>query len=162
MKTRGISWKSVVLTFVGALIFYFAAYAWLSKRQTGRGPWRVNFATNSSGTPRLIIEHSTLGISNLTIEFNAERVPPTNTTGVVAFTRPKQMTPFGAVAYDDLMFQPGIVALDCFGHLVEMAPVALGLNGVRIGWTNNTAYSLFPTNKLTAEARTNFKGGYGR
>jgi len=162
MKSGGVTWKSVVLTFVVALIFYFAAYAWLSKRQTGKGPWRVAFSTNSAGVPRIMIEHSALGISNVAIQFNGEQLAPGNSTGLVAFAKPKQNIPFGVVAYDDLMFQPGVVAVDCFGHLIEMAPVALGLNGTRVHWTSDTTHSLSVTNKLSAEARKNLKGGYRR
>src|SRR5689334_11962271 len=106
MKSRGITWRSVVLTFVVALIFYFAAYSWLSKRQTGKGPWRVNFSTNSAGVPLITVEHPVLGISNVVVQFTGEQLAPTNGTGIVSFARPRQITPFGVVAYDDLMFQP--------------------------------------------------------
>jgi hypothetical protein len=54
------------------------------------------------------------------------------------------------------------VALDCFGHIVEMVPRALGLNSVTYGWTNDTTYVLSPTNKLSAAARGKLKGGYRR
>jgi hypothetical protein len=161
MNSRGVTWKSVVLTFVAALIFYFAAYAWLSSRQTGKGPWQVAFTTNNAGLPQLIITQPTLGISNVIVQFVAEQLAPGQTTGTVAFSKPKRVTPFGRVAYDDLMFQPGVVALDCFGHVVEMAPVALGLNGVVVGWTS-AVYSLTPTNKLSDAARRNLQGGYRR
>ena len=161
MNSRGVSWKSVVLTFVVALVFYFSAYAWLSKRQTGKGPWQVAFTTNHAGIPQLTIAQPALGISNVIVQFVAEQLAPGQTTGTVAFSKPQRMTPFGRVAYDDLMFQPGVVALDCFGHLVEMAPVALGLNGAAVGWTN-AVYTLVPTNKLSEEARKGLKGGYRR
>ncbi len=162
MKSPGVTWKSVVFTFVAALAFYFMAYSWLSKRQTGKGPWQVEFTTNSAGLPQVIVGQASLGISNITVQFVGENLAPSNGTGVVNFARPKQITPFGRVAYDDLMFQPGVVALDSFGHLIEMAPVTLGLNGTRIGWTNGAVYSLFPTNKLSPEARQKLKGGYRR
>jgi hypothetical protein len=162
MKSRAATWKSVVLTFVLAAIFYLLAYSWMHKKQTGRGPWKVIFATNSVGVPQLIIHQRALGLSNITVQFAGEKLAPTNAIGAVAFAKPKQPTPFGFVAYDDLMFQPGDVALDCFGHLVEMVPSALGLDGVRFEWTNNAFYSLVETNKLSAEARQKLKGGYRR
>lgn len=160
MKSRAPTWKSVVLTFVIAVIFYLAAYSWLHKKQTGKGPWQVNFTTNSTGVPEMIIAQPALGLSNITIQFSAEQLAASNSTGVVAFVRPRQITPFGRVIYDDLMFQPGDVAVDCFGHIVEMVPAALGLDGSRLGWTNGAIYSLSPTNKLSAEARKKLKGGY--
>ena len=160
MKSSSVTWKSVVLTFVLAVIFYALAYSWMTRRQTGKGPWQVSFTTNSSGVPVLSVAQPVLGISNVVIQLAGEQLAASNSTGVVHFARPKQPTPFGRVAYDDLMFQPGAVALDCFGHLVELVPSVLGLNGVRFGWTNNVVYSLAATNKLTAEARQKLKGGY--
>jgi hypothetical protein len=112
------------------------------------------------GVPQIVIAQPALGISNVTVQFSGEQLAVTNGTGVVAFAKPRQLTPFGRVVYDDLMFQPGDVAVDCFGHLVEMVPSALGLNGVRLGWTNDAVYSLNATNKLSAETRRKFKGGY--
>jgi hypothetical protein len=55
-----------------------------------------------------------------------------------------------------------VVALDCFGHVVEMVPAALGLDGARMGWTNDALFPLAPTNKLSAEMRKKLKGGYRR
>jgi len=162
MKSQSVTWKSVVVTFVLAVVFYMLAYAWMTKRQTGKGPWQVSFMTNSAGVPALVIAQPVLRISNVVIQFAGEQLEASNGTGVVHFAKPRQPTPFGRVAYDDLMFQPGAVALDCFGHLVELVPSVLGLNGVRFGWTNNMVYSLEATNKLSAEARQKLKGGYRR
>lgn len=162
MKSNPVSWKSVALTFILAIIFYALAYSWMSQKQTRKGPWQVSFTTNAAGVPRVIIAQPYLGISNVTIQFAGEQLAPTNSTGLVRFATPRKITPFGRVAYDDLMFQPGDVALDCFGHVVELVPSALGLNGIRFGWTNNVAYSLAATNKLSAEARRQLKGGYQR
>ena len=160
MKSPVATWKSVVLTFAGAVIFYALAWSWLNKRQVGKGPWEVNFSTNSTGVPQLIIAQPPLGISNITVLFEGETLAATNGTGSVAFGQPKARTPFGRVIYDDLMFQPGSVAVDCFGHVVEMIPSALILNTVSNGWRNGSIYSLFPTNKLSAEVRKTWKGGY--
>ena len=162
MKSRTLSLKSVVLTFVIATAFYIFAYTWLSGRQTGKGPWQVDFNTNAAGVPQLTIAQAALGLSNIVVQFPGEQLTPSNKVGTVAFAKPRAPTPFGEVVYDDLMFQPGDVALDCFGHIVEMVPRALGLNSVAHGWTNNTTFVLSPTNKLTAAARAKLKGGYRR
>jgi len=160
MKSPVATWKSVVLTFVGAVIFYALAWSWLNKWQTGTGPWEVSFSTNSTGVPQLIIAQPSLRISNITVLFEGETLAATNGTGLVAFHKPKTQTPFGRVIYDDLMFQPGSVAVDCFGHVVEMIPSALILNSISNGWRNASTYSLFPTNKLPDEVRKTWKGGY--
>jgi hypothetical protein len=162
MKSRIATWQSIVLTFVAAVIFYLLAYSWMSKRQTGKGPWQVNFATNSAGTPQIIIGQSALGISNVVVSFEGEQLAATNATGAVAFDKPRKPTPFGRVIYDDLMFQPGAVALDCFGHVIEMVPSRLGLNTKPVTWKSGETFMLWPTNKVPSEVRGKWKGGYRR
>jgi hypothetical protein len=160
MKSPAVSWKSVALTFVGAVIFYALAWSWLNKWHTGKGPWEVKFSTNSAGVPQLVIAQPVLGLSNITVLFEGETLAATNGTGFIAFDKPKTATPFGRVIYDDLMSQPGSVAVDCFGHVVEMIPSALILNSISNGWRNDSIHSLFPTNKLPVEVRKKWKGGY--
>ena len=161
MKPSGATWKSVILTFVLAIVFYVAAWAWISRRQTGKGPWRVDFMTNSAGTPQLIIAQPALGFSNIVIRFEGERLASSNGTGSVSFSQPRQGTPFGRVIYDDLMFQPGSVALDLFGHVVEMVPRSLVLNGKAVEWRSGSEHLLVETNKVSADVRKKWKGGYG-
>jgi hypothetical protein len=162
MTSPFASWKNVVFTLVLAIAFYLLAYSFLSRRQSSRGPWEATFGTNEVGAPHLIVDQPTLGISNVIVRFADERLAPTNRTGRVAFSEPKRATPFGYVQYDDLMFQPGVVTLDCFGHLVEMTPKKLGLNGMALEWTNQAVHVLTATNKMPAEARQRLKGGYKR
>jgi len=160
MKSPGVTWKSVVFTFVLAVFFYALAWTWMKNRQTGKGPWQVTFATNAVGVPEMIIAQPALGISNVVVRFEDERLATTNSTGVVTFSKPRMKTPFGQVVYDDLMFQPGSVAVEAFGHVVEMIPRNLGLNGKINRWESGAEYSLFPTNKVSAEERKKWKGGY--
>ena len=159
MKSSGVTWKSATLTFAVALVFYMLAWSWMTRRQTGQGPWQVAFGTNSAGVPQLVIQQTARGISNVTVRFAGESLG-TNGPGTVAFVKPKLAVPFGRVAYDDLMFQPGSVALDCFGHVIELLPRNLGLNGVAQPWRSGDDFTLGPTNKLSEDARKKFKGGY--
>jgi hypothetical protein len=160
MKSPAATWKSVVLTFVLAVIFYMFAWSWMAKRQTGQGPWVVDFGTNAAGGPQIVITQTARGISNVTVRFEGEQLDATNRTGRIAFKAPRTTTPFGRVVYDDLMFQPGSVAIDAFGHVVEMVPRGLGLNGKEQPWRSDVVHSLFPTNKLSLEERNKWKGGY--
>ena len=159
MKSPGVSWKSAVLTFVVALVFYLLTWSWMTRWQTGQGPWEVTFGTNASGVPQLVVRQDALGLSNVTVRFLGESIG-TNGTGTVAFVKPKMPVPFGRLAYDDLMSQPGSVALDCFGHVIELLPRNLGLNGEAKPWRSGDEFTLGPTNKLSEEARKKFKGGY--
>jgi hypothetical protein len=160
MKQRLATWKSVVLTFCLALVFYVLAWSWMARKQTGKGPWQVEFTTNGMGVPQLVISQPALGLSNVTVRFEQERLAPTNGVGAVAFLQPRMTVPYGRVIYDDLMFQPGSVALDCFGHVVEMVPRDLILNGSPVPWRSNSEHPLLPTNKIPAEVRKKWKGGY--
>lgn len=159
MKSTGVTWKSIAFTFVLCVGFYLLAWSWMNRRQTGQGPWQVTFGTNSAGVPQLVINQNARGISNVTVLFPGESAG-TNGGGTVAFDKPKKPVPFGRVAYDDLMFQPGSVALDCFGHIVEMLPRNLGLNGQANAWASGSEHTLWSTNKLSEDARKKLKGGY--
>src|ERR1051325_2241296 len=134
MKSGPIPLKSIAITFVLALAFYILAYSWLSKRQTGKGPWQVTFTNEIAGAPAIIVNQMALGISNVTVRFQDERLAPTNSDGTVAFTKPNLPVPFGALLFDDLVFLPGTVTLDLFGHEVELLPRVLVLNRKEIPW----------------------------
>ena len=162
MKSSPIPLKSIAVTFVLALVFYVIAYSWLSKRQTGKGPWQVTFTKDLGGTPEIVVNQPALGISNVTVRFQEEKLAPTNSVGTVAFTKPNLPVPFGALLFDDLMFLPGTITLDLFGHEVELLRRVLVLNRREVTWQSDAVYSLAPTNKLPAEVRAKTKGGYKR
>jgi hypothetical protein len=151
-KSGRPTFLSITITFVAALVFYLIAYSWLTKKQTANGPWQVQFTTNAAGIPELIIQQTNRGIANVRVRFVGESLSPTQTVGFVEFRKPQAHTPFGEVIYDDLMFLPGTVTLDCFGHEVELLPRTLVLNRKPVAWKNNT------TNELTAAMK--LKGGY--
>jgi hypothetical protein len=159
MKSARPTFISIAITFVIALIFYFVAYTWLTGKQTGKGPWQAVF-TNGVAGPELIVAQPQLGISNVHIRFQGETLAATQKMGTVEFTKPKQSVPFGDVIYDDLMFMPGAITLDCFGHEVELLPRVLVLNRKEIAWQSNSTNSLAPSEKLPPETRKRKKGGY--
>jgi len=162
MKSPIATWKSVTLTFITAVVFYVLAYSLMSRWQTGQGPWRVEFATNSAGTPQIVIAQPALGISNVTVLFMGELLAATNHPGLVAFNKPRMPTPFGEVIFDDLLRQPGTVTLDLFGHEVELIPKQLALNRQPHGWTNNGVFALSAADKLPSGTPKPAKGGYRR
>ena len=141
-------------------MFYFITYNWLSKKQTARGPWHVAFTNDTAGVPELVIAQPSLGILNVHVRFISESLSATQHAGVVEFAKPKTATPFGQVIYDDLMFMPGTVTLDCFGHEVEMLPRTLSLDRKPVAWTNNSTNDLTAAMKLPPEERKKVKGGY--
>lgn len=160
MKSARPTAASIAITFGIAIVFYIAAYQWLSRRQLGKGPWEVLFTNDTARAPLLVVHQGQLGISNVAVRFVGEELSQTNTTGVVRFTKPKMPLPYGRVAYDDLMFLPGDVTIDVFGHLVEILPRHMILNGSAVQWTNGSVHFLWATNKLSEDARRRLKGGY--
>jgi hypothetical protein len=151
---------SITITFTAALVFYLIAYSWLTRRQTSHGPWQVWFTNDSAGVPELVIQQTNRALSNVHVRFAGETLGATQQNGFVEFTKPQKPTPFGKVIYDDLMFLPGTVTLDCFGHEVELLPRTLVLDRKAVGWTNNAMHTLDATMKLTPEERKKVKGGY--
>lgn len=153
MKSRGPRFLSIAITFVIAGVFYFFAYSWLSKRQTSKGPWSVVFTNDVSGTPEIIITQTNLGISDVHVRFMEEKLNATQHVGAVEFTKPEMGVPFGVRVFDDLMFLPGTVTLDCFGHEVELLPRVLVLNRHEVPWKSGSTNALAPSAKLPPEAR---------
>lgn len=162
MKSARVTFLSIALTFVAATIFYFAAYTWLTRKQTGKGPWEVTFTNDVAGVPELIIRQANLGVSNVHVRLLGEKLSKTQQTATVEFLKPQQAVPFGQLLYDDLMFLPGTVTLDVFGHEVELLPRVLVLNRKPVPWASNSTNDLAPSAKLPAEARKQIKGGYKR
>ena len=76
MKSPFATWKSVVLTAVLAVVFYLLGYSWISRRQTGNGPWQADFSTNAAGIPQVSLSHPARGISNVTVQFTDEKLYP--------------------------------------------------------------------------------------
>ena len=145
---------------MAALAFYFIAYSWLTRKQTAQGAWQVLFTNDVAGVPELVIQQTNRGISNLHVRFVDEKLSPTQKTGMVEFRNPQMPAPFGVVIYDDLMFLPGTVTLDCFGHEVELLPRTLVLNRKPVAWASNTTNELKAAMKLPPEERRKVKGGY--
>ena len=160
MKSARPTFVSVALTFVAAAVFYALAWSWLSRKQVAGGPWTVMFTNSPAQVPAIIIRQPQLGISNVTVQFIGEQVA-TGTPAMVVFDQPKRALPFGEVIHDDLMFLPGVVTLDLFGHEVELQR-SLILNRQSVPWQSGATHSLFPTNKLPVEVRRQIKGAYRR
>jgi hypothetical protein len=159
MKPARSTYLSITITFVVALIFYLVAYNWLTRRQTAKGPWQVVFTNTTAGVPELIISQARLGITNTHLHFAGETLS-TQAVGEVVFDKPQKPVPFGELLYDDLMFMPGIITLDCFGHEVELSPRVLVLNRKTSPWKSHSTNVLVADAKLPAAERAKNKGGY--
>lgn len=140
--------KHLLFSFAMALVIYAAFFAGDQWMRTRKGPWEVVFQTNGQGHAEIVISQRALGISNATVTFQREAV--TN-IGRVRFDVPKQPLPFGVTKFEDLTYLPGSVAMDFFGHEVELLPRTLYLNKKEYPWVSGMNYVLKPDEKLPPE-----------
>ena len=61
--------------------------------------------------------------------------------------------PYGPVEFADVTFLPGTIAFDAFGHLIEMVPRTLYLDGKEVAWNGETNVVVHPQDRLPMEKR---------
>lgn len=146
------AWRVFGIPAVLALVGYLLLYSCDARLRTQRGPWEVAFHREADGTPALEIRQPNLGITGVRVRFPGETAPETLATGRVdvAFDAPRQAVPMGTLVFDDLMYQPGTVVLQCFGHEVQMLPRALYLNRKAHAWQGTATFDLTPEMKPAA------------
>jgi hypothetical protein len=150
--------KAFVGIFFATLFLYVTFYGACAAARRKGGPWVVTQDRLADGTPVLRIEHhKIIGLSNVvSITFPGERAPErfTNAPLQRIYTLPStNALPFGPVEFVDVTFLPGTIALDAFGHLVEMVQRTLYLDGHEIPWTPGTNIVANPDTKLAADRR---------
>jgi hypothetical protein len=143
--------------FLATLFLYITLYGGCMAVRRKGGPWVITQDKLPDGTPIVQIEHHRI-LSNgpVTLRFPGEVAPArfTNHPLQRIYSQPNtNILPYGPVVFLDTTFLPGNVTLDVFGHLVEMVPRTLYLDGKDVGWVAGTNIVLSPTNKLPVEAR---------
>lgn len=159
------SWRFFVLPALIALVGYILMYGCDRYLRVRRGPWQVTYLSEPDGTPALRITQGGLGISNITVRFLGETTSSVTNPlpAVVRFDDPDVHVPFGILAFHDLMYQPGTVVLQCFGHEVQMLPKALYLNRVAHEWMATGDHVLAPSNKPASLAPpSTIRSAFGR
>lgn len=144
------TWRIFAIPAVIALLGYIVLYATDVRLRERRGPWEATFQVETDGTPAVVLRHDTLGIQDVRVRFVGEHVdtntPPLPAT--VRFDQPSAPVPFGKTAFDDLMYLPGTVVLQCFGHEVQMLPRTLYLNRRGVDWSSGKTFDLQASGKL--------------
>ncbi|MEN9674223.1 MAG: hypothetical protein RIS76_119, partial [Verrucomicrobiota bacterium] len=111
----------------------------------------------ADGTPLLKIEHHVLLAGGpVTLTFPGEAAPArfTNAPYQRIFSQPNtNIFPYGPVVFLDTTVLPGSVAMDVFGHLVELVPRTLYVDGHEVGWTPGTNIVVPMTGKIPPEQR---------
>jgi hypothetical protein len=138
--------KPLLLVFVGALVFYAAAYFGIEHVRHRKGPWSVTFTHTSSGEPAIVIDQPALQISNVMIRFAEEtRTNQVAHPTAVVFDPPRAVphdVPFGQCIFIDTTFLPGTVVLELFGHQIQLIPRVLTLDGEEKRWVSGAVHSL--------------------
>ena len=143
----GFSARSITIFFVGVLLLYLGAFYGCEHVRARKGPWEVQFITDATGRPSVVVYQPKLGISAVEILFSDEQVTTTNLSERVAFRRPFTPTPFGKEIYEDLTFLPGVVTFDFFGHEIELLPRVLIANKKEIPWRSDSTIELSKADK---------------
>lgn len=139
--------KQVVMVFAGALVLYVAAYSFDRQLRLKNGPWEVAFTAETNGDPAIVVTEPKLKITGLKIVFAGEKIPATNLPARVVFDAPAKRLPFGECVFDDLMYLPGTVTFNLFGHEIELLPRVLIINHQEHAWTSGPTIQLSPADK---------------
>lgn len=149
--------KGFVALFFATLFLYITVYGGCMAYQRRGGPWAVTQDKLADGTPLLKIEHHVLLAGGpVTLTFPGETAPArfTNAPYLRIFSQPNtNIFPYGPVVFLDTTVLPGSVAMDVFGHLVEMVPRTLLVDGHEVGWTPGTNIVVPMTGKIPPEQR---------
>ena len=151
-KSEGIL-KHFAIAFGLAVLCYVSFFSCDSYLRTNKGPWELTFKAEQDGTPNLVINQPSLGITNVTLRVIGESVLQSVET--VKFTGPGIEVPFGEVVFFDTTYLPGTLTLDLFGHEVEMMGRTLVLNFKEKAWESGKVLDLDPSQKWRENAKTN-------
>ena len=139
--------KQVALVGVIAVVGYFGLYALDTYLRERKGPWEVTFATETNGTPYLVVRQPALGVRDVKVSFPGERSPLTNAPVTVRFAVPNTKPAFGALRFQDATYLPGTVTLLAFNHEVEFIQRALVVDRQERPWQAGLTVELAPTNQ---------------
>ena len=131
------------LVFVAALIGYVVVYGWIEHRRVVKGPWVVT-ATSESGVPAILVNQSTLGIRDVRIVFAGAHAPG-NASQTVEFSQARPWpyaVPFGQCVFMDTTFLPGTIALEMFGHEIQLLPRVLTIDSAERPWRSGEVIEL--------------------
>ncbi len=152
MKTERLP-KILLIAFVFALVIYLPTFGLMQSCRTSKGPWHVQFSTDTAGTPALLIEHPRLNVSQKLI-FPDQKISQTNLAQPFVFDDPtKTNAPFGDIVFEDLTFLPGTVTFNFFGHEVELLPRVLIIDKQEHPWKSGEAISVTGVGKYKPRKR---------
>ena len=149
--------KTFVGLFFATLFIYITGYGGCMAYRHRGGPWAVTQDKQSDGTPLMKVEHHrVLASGPVTLTFPGETAPSrfTNAPYQRVFSMPNtNIFPYGPILFLDTTILPGSVAFDVFGHIVEILPRTMILDGREIPWIPGTNIAVPATGKIPADQR---------
>jgi hypothetical protein len=167
--------KHFILAFAIALAGYIFVFHFIEHRRTRKGAWQVTYTNTPVGSPEIVINQTTIGITNVQILFSDQTIfniqssssPVTNHQPLFAsyqlpvtvlYSRPKPVpydVPFGRCVFMDTTFLPGTLTFQFFDHEIELLPRVLVLDRREHPWRSGEIITLTPAQALTnAPARS--------
>jgi hypothetical protein len=147
MDSKG-NLKHFLYPFLIAVVVYAGFFSCDKHLRERKGPWEVRFQTDSSARPGITVNQPALRISNVRIVFPEDRLSVTNLLTTVAFDSPLKQSPFGKVIFHDLMYLPGTLTFDLFGHEIELLPRVLIIDHQEHPWRSGTTIELYSAESL--------------
>jgi hypothetical protein len=144
MKSKPL-WKPVLLVFVASVVGYALVYGWIEHRRVRQGPWQITFTTTTNGAALLVINQPAVGITNVQIIFPGNSPALTNAAAVLTFADARVVPfdlPFGQCIFQDTTFLPGTVALNSYGHEIQLLPRVLTVDRVERPWRTGETITL--------------------
>lgn len=143
MKSEGI-FKQAAAVFVLALVVYIVTYSAIEHRRTRHGPWHLAFTNDVAGAPAILINQPRLAITNVLISF-AGQVSSPQTNSIPEFRQPRAVPfdlPFGRCVFIDTTSLPGTLALEMFGHEIQLIPRVLTIDKKEFPWRAHAQFVL--------------------
>lgn len=140
--------RHLIIPFGIAVLVYIISYTWIEHRRTRNGPWEVTFTNDASGAPTLVINQPALAITNLQITFPGETA---RTNASLSFRTPQPVPwelPYGKCVFMDTTFLPGTIAIDLFGHEIQLIPRVLTIDQKDMPWESGKTITVARTNAV--------------
>ena len=145
------------IAFAIAITLYVGFYSCDRHLRQHRGSWEITFApgpaperssgsisNSSTRAPSvgvlITINQPGLGITNQSILFSGAAVGNPPSTRTLLFESPDTLPrlPFGSLVFHDLMYLPGTLTFDFFGHQVELLPRVLIIDKEEHPWQSGS------------------------
>jgi hypothetical protein len=137
--------RHTLVAFGIALLIYVTFYTAIEHRRIRTGPWQVTFTNNTASAPAIIINQPALGITNVQVSFVGESNALPEAARTLQFGEARAVpfeVPFGKCAFLDTTFLPGTVALNLFGHEVQLLPRVLTVDRVEHAWHSGERFAV--------------------